>query len=100
MFNFQLININASLSYLAKSSTICSCFKALNISLKKQIGREWMTVDSICNSTVTRVNKWLLCAASLVRMKLRVDERWLRVMELNSPQVICGVEVTALDANQ
>lgn len=42
----------------------------------------------------------LLFVASLVRMKLRVDEKWLRVMELNIPQVICGVEVTALDANQ
>lgn len=39
-------------------------------------------------------------AAALVKMKLRVDERYLHVLELDSPQKINGVLVTALDANQ
>lgn len=38
--------------------------------------------------------------ANLVRMKIRVEERWLNVLTLHQPQVIFGVEVTALDANQ
>ncbi|XP_046659362.1 DNA cross-link repair 1A protein-like [Homalodisca vitripennis] len=37
--------------------------------------------------------------ANLVHMKLRVAEKLLRVLELNKPEIICGVEVTALDAN-
>jgi hypothetical protein len=39
-------------------------------------------------------------AAALVKLKLRVDERYLHVLELDSPQKINGVLVTALDANQ
>ncbi|PNF41447.1 hypothetical protein B7P43_G13785 [Cryptotermes secundus] len=37
--------------------------------------------------------------AALVKMKLRVDERYLHVLELDNPQKINGVLVTALDAN-
>ncbi|XP_054285709.1 DNA cross-link repair 1A protein-like [Macrosteles quadrilineatus] len=37
--------------------------------------------------------------ANLVRTKLRVEEKWLKVIDLNQPQIISGVEVTALDAN-
>jgi hypothetical protein len=39
-------------------------------------------------------------SAALVKMKLRVDERYLHVLELDTPQKINGVLVTALDANQ
>jgi hypothetical protein len=39
-------------------------------------------------------------AAALVKMKLHVDEGYLHVLELDIPQKINGVLVTALDANQ
>ncbi|XP_069701475.1 DNA cross-link repair 1A protein-like isoform X2 [Periplaneta americana] len=37
--------------------------------------------------------------AALVMMKLRVDEKYLHVLELDNPKKIHGVLVTALDAN-
>lgn len=42
----------------------------------------------------------LFILANLVKKKLRVDEKYLHLLEINLPIVIQQVEVTCFDANQ
>lgn len=39
-------------------------------------------------------------AANLLDLRIKVNKKFINVLELNKPTIINDVEVTALDANQ
>lgn len=41
-----------------------------------------------------------LISANLLDKRIKIDKRFVNILELNKPTIINDVEVTALDANQ
>nr|CAD7610837.1 unnamed protein product [Timema genevievae] len=52
-----------------------------------------------CSSITGQLNYPILITAALVSLKLGVDKAYLNVIDVDETRTVCGVKVTALDAN-